>query len=68
MNIFDYEYKGIYISRLIIFLSSLFIIEMVYAISRNENILEYWLATIMLLGSILLCGKIGELWQELKDY
>ncbi len=63
MNAFDYEYKGIYITRLIIFLSLFFTISTIYAFFEHKSIVTVWVLGIMLLGFIVLCGKIGELWQ-----
>lgn len=57
----DYVYKGEYIIRLIIILSFIFIINTVYAVIEHESIIMIWILTVMLLGLIFLCGKIGEL-------
>lgn len=64
---YDYVYKGIYISRLVIFLSLVFIISTIYAFLEHKNVITVWILCIMLLGFILLCGKIGEwIMNELK--
>ncbi len=58
---FDYVYKRIYLTRLIIFLLILYGGVVFYGYYTNQNIMDGILLTTGLLIFIIICGKIGEL-------
>lgn len=58
---FDYVYKGVYLTRLIMFLLMLYIGIFIFAIITGRNVIDGFLITTGFLMFIIICGKIGDM-------
>jgi len=57
----DYVYKGIYLTRLILYLFFLYSVMIIYAHYTEENMLTAVIITTGFLIFIMICGYIGNI-------